>query len=110
MLLKEIIRTRIIEIQKRQQPYPIVFPKEYKIKSECEICGSIIKLLRHHITYTPVELITVCSKCHGLIHSKDIVRNTYYWKFQKPIAEQIEEKIDPAILKELDELEALINC
>ena len=40
------------------------------IGEECKICGSTNRLHRHHKDYNkPLEIITVCSKCHSKIHN-----------------------------------------
>lgn len=41
--------------------------------SECEICGEEKgeqDLIRHHITYDPEFVITVCEECHHKCHSQ----------------------------------------
>ena len=39
-----------------------------KRKLFCEKCGSKGTIHAHHKTYTPVDVIFVCSRCHGELH------------------------------------------
>lgn len=43
-----------------------------KMSDSCQICGSVKNLMIHHIKYTvnKKDLLTVCGKCHRLIHSR----------------------------------------
>lgn len=42
-----------------------------KINSECSICGSKIRLQRHHDNYDkPLEVRIVCHECHKTIHKE----------------------------------------
>ena len=37
--------------------------------SECSLCGSVEGLERHHPDYSkPLEIITLCTSCHGKVH------------------------------------------
>lgn len=43
-----------------------------KKKTYCEACkitDDKINLLVHHVKYSPVEIVTLCTKCHGILHS-----------------------------------------
>jgi hypothetical protein len=45
----------------------------YPLKSQCEKCGSKIKLQRHHPDHSkPKEFITLCLKCHNKLNRKPI--------------------------------------
>ena len=49
-----------------------------QLKPECEICGSIEKLQRHHWRYDkPLLVNTLCKTCHSIQH----VKNFYNSKF-----------------------------
>jgi hypothetical protein len=90
MYLADIIEKtrRIQELKKRQQKMPKI-----TIGKSCEVCGDTVKLQIHHISYSPIEVITVCNPCHSLIHGKTIVfRHQKYDKPLRTIAEMIEEK------------------
>jgi hypothetical protein len=59
---------KIAWIAKRQQHLAEVKIKH--LKDHCEICYSPEHLCIHHIAYEPLETITLCRKCHGLLHSR----------------------------------------
>lgn len=40
------------------------------IASKCEVCGSTENLLRHEISYSPLETVTLCASCHGILHHR----------------------------------------
>jgi ribosomal protein S14 len=42
----------------------------FKINNKCEVCGSIENLVRHEISYSPLETITLCASCHGILHHR----------------------------------------
>lgn len=68
------INDRLKQLAEEQQ---IISP--YILKKKCEVCyNNNIKLIIHHIMYNPPKVITMCKKCHGLLHSNIIgkkVRN-----------------------------------
>lgn len=41
-----------------------------KLKSACEVCGSMKNLVIHHIKYSPFESVTLCRSCHSYLHFK----------------------------------------
>ncbi len=45
-----------------------------KLKPNCEVCGSTKNLLCHEISYSPLKTITLCAKCHGLLHHRFLKR------------------------------------
>ena len=46
--------------------------RKHKIGSECSKCGSKETLQKHHPDYNkPLVFVTVCLKCHWLIHRKE---------------------------------------
>lgn len=52
------------------------------IKDNCENCSSKDNLNGHHEDYTkPLELTTLCDKCHGLRHREinELIRNGEDW-------------------------------
>lgn len=56
----EYKRKELIWIKARKVP----------IGSNCEICGSIKNLIRHHEDYNkPLEIRTLCKTCHRKIHN-----------------------------------------
>jgi len=68
--------------------------------SECEICGEEKgeqDLIRHHITYDPEFVITVCEECHHKCHSQ-IER----WELGRK--ERISGKIVARVHRKLSEL------
>lgn len=50
------------EIAKKQKSITLIR------KTKCECCGDSENLVIHHISYSPVEIITLCSKCHSILH------------------------------------------
>lgn len=85
------IQNKIKAIQRIQQRMPHNFLRP-KLKDQCEICKGTEGLQRHHIKYEPIEeTITVCWKCHSLIHGRDLgIKNnlkketqTDKWRRQK---------------------------
>lgn len=43
-----------------------------RTKTELERIGK--KLLRHHISYSPIETITLCTECHHILHDTFLSR------------------------------------
>lgn len=41
---------------------------------KCEACGATKKLHFHHTNYEKDEGITVCARCHSILHSKKLVK------------------------------------
>lgn len=43
------------------------------INWKCELCGKEdqSKLINHHVSYIPEEIIVICRKCHSEIHGKN---------------------------------------
>lgn len=59
---KDMIKT----LAKEQQ----ILPKYIK-KGECEVCGedgTNYRLVAHHISYSPLRIITLCRGCHQILH------------------------------------------
>lgn len=58
----------------------ISYIKKKQAGFKCELCGSAINLVCHHITYDHLcmedkhmkDLLCVCRKCHEKLHEKDI--------------------------------------
>jgi len=45
--------------------------KGTRLQNECEICGGVVKLERHHPDYSePLIVVTVCRPCHNNIHRR----------------------------------------
>lgn len=63
------VLTILIEMAKQQQ-----YPSLYRKKNKCEACGSTENLRTHHIKYYPPMRVTLCSKCHGYLHSNLLAR------------------------------------
>jgi hypothetical protein len=42
----------------------------FEKKTKCEVCEGINGLVLHHIKYTPWKSITLCRRCHSLLHIK----------------------------------------
>ena len=64
----------LIELANQQQEIYI------KKKTYCEVCGRTvneINLVTHHITYSPVKVVTLCTQCHGLLHNNILKRKKY---------------------------------
>lgn len=55
----------LIELAQRQQ-----FAPQYIMKDGCEACKSKTNLMGHHISYFPPEEVTLCSKCHDILHKQ----------------------------------------
>jgi len=36
----------------------------------CEVCGANNLLILHHISYNPIQIITLCASCHSLLHNR----------------------------------------
>ena len=57
------------ELVNRQQFIPKYVKKDY-----CEVCGirkrddQTVILYKHHIRYSPQEIVTLCSSCHAFLH------------------------------------------
>ena len=48
--------------------------KKVNLGSKCTICGSTENLHRHHPNYSkPLEILTVCSRCHQRIHNGSLI-------------------------------------
>jgi hypothetical protein len=57
----------ILSFRKLQKPNP----KEPKNQT-CFICHTEKNLMRHHVSYNPLMVISVCTVCHSLIHDRVI--------------------------------------
>ena len=53
-------------IAERQQDFSQILI----LKEACEVCGSKEHLLLHEVSYQPLETITLCSSCHGILHHR----------------------------------------
>jgi hypothetical protein len=62
--LEQIEKLR--QLAKRQQD----FSKVQKLKEACEVCGSTEHLLMHEVSYQPLETVTLCYSCHGILHHR----------------------------------------
>lgn len=48
--------------------------KNIPTKEQCTLCGSKLSLEKHHDDYNkPLEVITLCSICHGKYHRKVLI-------------------------------------
>ena len=63
--LSDIQLKKLEEISLRQQ-----YMVDIERGDMCIICGSKSSLVAHHVTYVPQETITLCSKCHGILHHR----------------------------------------
>jgi hypothetical protein len=55
----------LVDISKRQQIY------EYTVFKKCAACDIMHKerkILSHHISYSPIEEVGLCTKCHNFLH------------------------------------------
>lgn len=65
---------KLKEIANRQQYLTYIIMK----KEGCEVCEKSkneTKLLLHHISYYPEEIITICPSCHGYLHHRLLKNN-----------------------------------
>lgn len=69
--------SRLIDLLKRYNNYSVNRIQYY---ASCEICSKESQLIKHHISYFPEELISICQRCHYNIHKRCKKSNTTYLK------------------------------
>lgn len=68
---------RMLELAKEQQVF------KYKKKDYCEICGKHKNeleycLVAHHVSFDPYKIVTLCRRCHDLLHHWFIGKKVTY--------------------------------
>jgi len=54
---------KLKDLASKQQSFP-----NYEMKKECEVCGNKKSIIVHHISYSPIIIITICRSCHHYLH------------------------------------------
>lgn len=60
---------KFIQLSKEQ-----TFLPKYVKKDSCEICNSTKHLIKHHVSYSPVKIVTLCWTCHNYLHLGFLLR------------------------------------
>ena len=58
----------------KARTHGLVYSHKIPIGNKCVLCSSSENLVRHHPDYSkPLEVVTLCSSCHSLLHNRGVL-------------------------------------